>query len=134
MAAQRQGSVNVSYVVEGEPANHPQVAEAAIVGVPDADGHEIACAVVVPRKTPPSLATVQRLVADDIPLPQAATIRRGTRLLSDIGRHRRMGHPEPDTFRLDVSTRPAHSTSRKPKPTPRATLLETPHFAEHRSE
>ncbi|MGW7029123.1 AMP-binding protein [Streptomyces xanthophaeus] len=41
--------------VEGELLNHPQVAEAAIVGVPDADGHEIACAVVVPHGTAPSL-------------------------------------------------------------------------------
>ncbi|MFJ8210370.1 AMP-binding protein [Streptomyces sp. NPDC096033] len=41
--------------VEGELLDHPQVAEAAIVGVPDADGHEIACAVVVPHGAPPSL-------------------------------------------------------------------------------
>ncbi|WP_346093487.1 AMP-binding protein [Streptomyces olivaceiscleroticus] len=41
--------------VEGELLEHPQVAEVAIVGVPDAEGHEIACAVVVPRDTPPSL-------------------------------------------------------------------------------
>ncbi|MFK4066304.1 AMP-binding protein [Streptomyces sp. NPDC029674] len=41
--------------VEGELSGHPRVAEAAIVGTPDSDGHEIACAVVVPRGTPPSL-------------------------------------------------------------------------------
>ncbi|MFB7178594.1 AMP-binding protein [Streptomyces sp. NPDC056257] len=41
--------------VEEELSHHPQVAEAAIVGVPDADGHEIACAALVPRGTPPSL-------------------------------------------------------------------------------
>jgi SRSO17 transposase len=35
---------------------------------------------------------------------------------------------------LDGSTRPAHSTSGRPRPTTRATLVETPHFVERRSE
>lgn len=41
--------------VEDELLDHPAVAEVAIVGVLDDDGHEIACAVVVPRGAAPSL-------------------------------------------------------------------------------
>ncbi|MFI6925176.1 AMP-binding protein [Nonomuraea spiralis] len=41
--------------VESELHGHPAVAEVAIVGIPDADGHEETCAVVVPTGTPPSL-------------------------------------------------------------------------------
>ncbi|MEY9947056.1 cyclohexanecarboxylate-CoA ligase [Kitasatospora sp. GAS1066B] len=41
--------------VEGELLGHPRVAEATVVGVPDDDGHEVACAVVVPHGAPPSL-------------------------------------------------------------------------------
>ncbi|MGW7343971.1 class I adenylate-forming enzyme family protein [Streptomyces sp. NPDC054854] len=41
--------------VESELLDHPHVIEAAIVGVPDADGHEVACAVIVPHGTPPTL-------------------------------------------------------------------------------
>ncbi|MCX5387440.1 AMP-binding protein [Streptomyces sp. NBC_00083] len=41
--------------VESELLDHPGIAEAVIVGVPDAQGHEVACAVVVPRGTPLTL-------------------------------------------------------------------------------
>ncbi|SEH02891.1 cyclohexanecarboxylate-CoA ligase [Nonomuraea solani] len=41
--------------VEGELLNHPAVADIALVGVPDPDGLEAACAVIVPDGAPPSL-------------------------------------------------------------------------------
>jgi cyclohexanecarboxylate-CoA ligase len=45
--------------VEGELLGHPAVAEVAIVGVPDASGYEVACAIVVPRASVPSLASLR---------------------------------------------------------------------------
>ncbi|MBT2398243.1 hypothetical protein J7E89_20245 [Streptomyces sp. ISL-100] len=41
--------------VEGELQEHPAVQEATVVGVPDQDGHDKACAVVVPHGTAPTL-------------------------------------------------------------------------------
>jgi len=47
--------------VEGLLAEHPQVADAAVVGLPDAEWGEVVCAVVVPSSggSPPELATLR---------------------------------------------------------------------------
>ncbi|WP_067828603.1 class I adenylate-forming enzyme family protein [Actinomadura kijaniata] len=41
--------------VERELRGHPQVCDVALIGVPDRQGHEAVCAVVVPTGAPPSL-------------------------------------------------------------------------------
>ncbi|MER6127760.1 AMP-binding protein [Streptomyces sp. NPDC001795] len=58
---ERIGSGNMIPVVEveGELMEHPAVAEVAIVGVPDQEGHETACAVIVPRGTAPALENLR---------------------------------------------------------------------------
>ncbi|MFB7178595.1 cytochrome P450 [Streptomyces sp. NPDC056257] len=77
-----------------EASRHPRVVQRIVQGDARYLDHVLSEAL----RLYPLHATIQRLVADDIPLSQAATIRRGTQLLFDIGRHQRMGHPEPDAF------------------------------------
>lgn len=56
-AADRIGCARVipAAEVEGELQDHPAVAQVALIGVPDDDGHEMPCAIVVPHDTAPSL-------------------------------------------------------------------------------
>jgi len=50
--------------VENALALHPQVAEVAIIGLPDDRADEVVCAVVVPAGSPPSLDSLREHLAD----------------------------------------------------------------------
>lgn len=64
----RTGGETVAPVtVEAVLADHPSVAEVAVVGVPDVDWGEIVCAVVVPRGTGPTLDGLRALCAGRLP-------------------------------------------------------------------
>ncbi|MGW7313781.1 cytochrome P450 [Streptomyces sp. NPDC054865] len=77
-----------------EASRHPHVVARIVAGdVPYTD-HVLSETL----RLYPLHATIQRITADDIALSATETIPSGTQLLFDIGRHQRMGHPEPDTF------------------------------------
>lgn len=49
--------------VEAELLTHPDVTDVALVGYPDGQGGELACAVVVPGKSVPTLAALREYLS-----------------------------------------------------------------------